>query len=145
MWQRIKDRLTPEFCVAVDELLVAKEDGRSTLFQLNQYPPEPTPAAINAYLDRFDPVAFARSQRTASHGPGDQWPTTLRLSTRDRGPADCFPWAGGPMADYAALVNSRSRPSYCQPICNEPASSHPPTAKRAATNHSFHCHGARAT
>ena len=54
MWQRIKDRLTPEFCVAIDELLVAKEDGRSTLFQLKQYPPEPTPAAINAYLDRFD-------------------------------------------------------------------------------------------
>ena len=29
-----------------------------------------------------------------------------------------------------------------QAICNEPASSHPPTAKRPATNRSFHCHGA---
>ncbi|HET6548278.1 MAG TPA: hypothetical protein VFG79_07480, partial [Solirubrobacter sp.] len=35
-----------------------------------------------------------------------------------------------------------SATSYCQPVCNEPASSSPRTAKSRATSRSFHCHGA---
>jgi IS66 Orf2 like protein len=42
---------------------------------------------------------------------------------------------------WSATAN-RSATSYCQPICNEPASSGPPTAKPRATNRPFHCHGA---
>lgn len=36
-----------------------------------------------------------------------------------------------------------SATSYCQPLCNELASSSPSTAKPRATSYSFHCHGAR--
>jgi hypothetical protein len=51
------------------------------------------------------------------HGAADRWP------------------------DYAALISPRSWSAYCQPICNEPASSRQPTAKRPATKRAFPCHG----
>lgn len=50
---RVHDRLSPELCRAIDELL-ARKGHRSELFQLKQYPPEPNPASLNAYLDRAD-------------------------------------------------------------------------------------------
>ena len=54
-WQRIHERLTPEFCAAVDALLAVPEgDRRSALYQFKQYPPEARPVAIQSYLDRFE-------------------------------------------------------------------------------------------
>jgi hypothetical protein len=58
------------------------------------------------------------------------------------GPGGAAPRHGDRWPDYTALVSPRPWSAYCQPICNEPASSLPSTAKRSATNRSFHCHGA---
>ena len=57
LWQRFHARLSPEFREAIDRLLeVADGERYSTLFQLKQYPPEATPAAILTYLERFELV-----------------------------------------------------------------------------------------
>lgn len=73
----------------------------------------------------------------------------LRPLDRGRRPvrdAGCWrPVAQPRQADQSAIgppTANRSATSYCQPVCNEPASSSPPTANRSATSHSFHCHGA---
>src|SRR5262249_24314736 len=48
-------RLSPEFCAAIDRLLVVADGERHpTLFQLKQYPPNPRPDDILVYLERFD-------------------------------------------------------------------------------------------
>ncbi|HTP51679.1 MAG TPA: Tn3 family transposase [Anaeromyxobacteraceae bacterium] len=53
-WQRIQERLTPDFCAAVDALLAVPEgDRRSEFNQFKEYPPEARPGAILAYLDRY--------------------------------------------------------------------------------------------
>jgi len=53
IWQRIQERVTPEFCAAVDALLaVPKGDRRSEFNEFKQYPPEARPVAILAYLER---------------------------------------------------------------------------------------------
>ena len=53
-WQRIQERLTPDFCATVDALLAVPEgDRRSTLSEFKQYPPSARPVAIQSYLDRF--------------------------------------------------------------------------------------------
>jgi len=49
---RISGRLSGDLCARMDKLLDTKEEQRSVLFQLKQYPPEPRPDSINAYLDR---------------------------------------------------------------------------------------------
>lgn len=49
----ITDRLSRKQCEAIDELLETN-NHRSILLQLKQYPPEPRPDAINAYLDRAE-------------------------------------------------------------------------------------------
>ena len=55
LWQRFLARLPPDFREAIDRLLdVADGERYSTLFQLKQYPPEATPAAILSYLERFE-------------------------------------------------------------------------------------------
>lgn len=52
-WQRLYERMSPEFCAAIDGLIaVADRDRRSMLFQLKQYPPEAKPRAILTYLER---------------------------------------------------------------------------------------------
>lgn len=107
----------------------------------------PGPPSRRPVLRTTEALALSRSSRERALDRGRCLGHEERCSAsrargqrRSRGTA---PHGGrGPMADYAALVSSRSRPSYCQPICNEPASSHPATAKRPATNRSFHCHGA---
>lgn len=51
--RRIAGRLTEKQREAIDGLLqVGEGDGRSTLFQLKEYPPEASPAAILTYLER---------------------------------------------------------------------------------------------
>lgn len=54
-WQRVHERLSPEFCDAIDRLLAVADGGRhSGLFQFKQYPPDPRPADILTYLERLD-------------------------------------------------------------------------------------------
>jgi len=50
-WERLYERMSPEFCASIDGLL-AVSDRKSTLFQLKQYPPDAKPGAIRAYLKR---------------------------------------------------------------------------------------------
>lgn len=51
--RRISGRLTPAQREAIDGLLqVGESDGRSTLFQLKEYPPEASPASILTYVER---------------------------------------------------------------------------------------------
>jgi TnpA family transposase len=49
---RISGRLSVDLRTRMDSLLDSKEQNRSVLFQLKQYPPEPRPDSINVYLDR---------------------------------------------------------------------------------------------
>jgi hypothetical protein len=51
-WEVIARRLSGEFCTAVDALLLKEEDGRSALFRLKEYPPEPKAQVILEYLGR---------------------------------------------------------------------------------------------
>jgi len=53
-WQRVHERLSPEFCDAIDRLLAVADGRHSGLFQFKQYPPDPRPADILTYLERFD-------------------------------------------------------------------------------------------
>lgn len=48
---RISSRRSGDLCARMDKLLDTKDDHRSVLFQLKQYPPEPRPDSINAYLE----------------------------------------------------------------------------------------------
>lgn len=50
-WSRLYERMSPEFCASIDGLLAVSE-GKSTLFQLKQYPPDAKPGPIRAYLER---------------------------------------------------------------------------------------------
>lgn len=53
-WQAVVDHLTVEQKAKIDELLQVRDgDRRSLLFELKQYPPAPTPATINDYLERY--------------------------------------------------------------------------------------------
>jgi TnpA family transposase len=61
---QIRQRLTPEFCAAIDAFLEVREtERRSPLAGFKQYPPEATPAALLEYLER---ERLLRSIGTAS-------------------------------------------------------------------------------
>ena len=50
----IEERLTPEFCQTLDELLdVPEGDQRSVLIRLKAYPPKATPTSINLFIERY--------------------------------------------------------------------------------------------
>ncbi|MCC7377379.1 MAG: DUF4158 domain-containing protein [Verrucomicrobiales bacterium] len=51
---RISGRLSTAARAKMDNLLDAKDKGRSVLSQLKQYPPEPRPDSINLYLDHAE-------------------------------------------------------------------------------------------
>ena len=54
LFRDIADRLPDTFRCTIDELLEpGDEDRRSTLHFLKEYPPEPTPAAITTFVERY--------------------------------------------------------------------------------------------
>ncbi len=53
-FERVRVRLEPAMCEAIDGLLNTKGEHRSALFHLKQYPPDPKPETINLYFERAE-------------------------------------------------------------------------------------------
>lgn len=72
-WQRIQERLTPDFCAAVDAMLAVPEGNRrSTLSEFKQYPPSARPVAIQSHLDRFSALRTIGAGRLDLAGFGSK-------------------------------------------------------------------------
>lgn len=83
IFQRLANRLDPEQCRAIDDLLeVSPDDHRSTVFTLREYPPEASPVAIMAYVERFRLLRSLRVERIDVHGVNPELVRHLAQLTR---------------------------------------------------------------